>query len=668
MLLVEDDLEQQKLIRLRLGHERPHFELTCASTGQAAIAALDTQAFDVAIVDYALPDTDGLTLLESIQGRRNAPVTVMVTAFGDTAVAVRAMKLGAQDFLVKGDHLRRLPHTLDRAVRTGQLHQRLRAMSEIARAISSTLDVEAVFRTLGERLQRLVPYRCLLLKVRSPHGFDVRRIVPREHGGAVEVEVLEPIRAPADSPIHAVVDERRPRIVEHERDPLLAVEPRWAIVPVVARNTSIGALAVAVAEDEAFGEQDIELLEDLAAHMGIALQNARAYQELADARDELVRRENLQALGEMAAGVAHDFNNLLSAILGRAQMLRLRSEDAEVRRSVEVIEQAALDGARTVERIQEFAKAAPDSSDDASFVPVDVNAMVGVAVERSMSSVRTAGRPIELRLELGEGGHIRGNPSELRQVLTNLIFNAVDAMPEGGELRVSSGRDRTASTVWFAVRDDGVGMDRETAERIFHPFFSTKGSRGTGLGMSVSYGIVRRHGGTIEVESELGRGSTLRVVLPELPLEDRSGEAPPVEAPPSATEASRPRRARVLVIDDDDAVREVLADILRTGDHQVTEAPGGAEGLRIFGESSFDLVLTDLGMPSVNGWDVAAGVKRLRPGTPVGLITGWGASLDERQMRDFGVDLIVTKPFRYDDVLALVDAAVAAREERTDAR
>jgi signal transduction histidine kinase/ActR/RegA family two-component response regulator len=549
--------------------------------------------------------------------------------------------------------------------------ERHRALSRIAKAIGSTLDVEGVFRIVGEQLQRVVPYQRLALKILKPGEavFQVRTIERPGPYEPVRVRLLDPIPAGTDSPLTQALAERRSRVVERPHDPEVARRDsmfdagvtRYAVVPIIA-DAPLGALSVGAGDDTALSATELELLEDLAGHMAIALKNGRmiadletAYTDLKDTKDRLVRSERLQALGELAAGVAHDFNNLLAAVLGRAQMLKvmLADEAEEVLKSVAVIEQAALDGAGTVRRIQEFAKA----KSDAHFMVVPLNALIRDTVERALTKVRANEHqaPIELSLELGDAGHVHGNPSDLRHVLTNLLYNAVDALDLGGRLTVRTGTDPAGALTWFEVEDTGRGMDEETLAKIFSPFFTTKGSRGTGLGLSVSLGIVERHKGEIGVWSVKGKGSRMRV---QLPAHGSSTSGPPTE--PARTHQTRAafRDARILVIDDDAAVREVLADILRTGDHQVASAESGAEGLALFEAGKFDLVFTDLGMPGMNGWEVAGKIKELSPRTPVGLITGWGASLDEKRMKDLGVDLLVSKPFRYQQVLELVSEAM----------
>jgi CheY-like chemotaxis protein len=211
------------------------------------------------------------------------------------------------------------------------------------------------------------------------------------------------------------------------------------------------------------------------------------------------------------------------------------------------------------------------------------------------------------------------------------------------------------------VEDTGSGMSDETRQRMFDPFFTTKGAEGTGLGLSVSYQVIQRHGGEFSVFSEEGKGSRIRVALPAL------GQARPVAAPPNPVKGPSPllQRTRtcgsILLIDDDAAVRETLAEILVSKGHEVVGASGGAEGLKALEAGTFDLVLTDLGMPDMNGWEVAERIRTLSPGTPIGVITGWGASLDEARLEEYGVDLILAKPFRFDQVLEVVGNVLSAR-------
>ena len=404
-----------------------------------------------------------------------------------------------------------------------------------------------------------------------------------------------------------------------------------------------------------FSEADHNLLRSFASHAAIALDNARLYdmatralETLQKSQDKIVQLERLRALGEMASGVAHDFNNILAAVLGQAQLLRPLLEDSALRRGVEVIEQMACDGARTVRRIQEFAKIRRGKA----FETVAVNDLVHDVIEstrpRWKDQADARGIRYEVVRELAEVPTVAGDPSELREALMNLVLNALDAMPQGGTFHI-----RTASTegsITITIADTGCRMSEEARRRAFEPFFTTKGAQRTGLGLSVTYGIVRRHGGDIEIHSREGEGTTFTIRLPvgKSAAVEREVEAPPAPA----------KRAVILVVDDDEAVRDVLAGILTAQGHSVSLAANGKEGLDLFRNEHHDLVLTDLGMGEMSGWQVARAVKELSRETPVILVTGWGEELEPEAVREGSVDFVLSKPFRMEHALALVARAL----------
>jgi CheY-like chemotaxis protein len=248
---------------------------------------------------------------------------------------------------------------------------------------------------------------------------------------------------------------------------------------------------------------------------------------------------------------------------------------------------------------------------------------------------------------------VGGNSSELRAVFVNLINNAVDALPRGGLIRVKTYSG--AGQVVVIVEDSGVGMSREVQGRIFDPFFTTKGVQSTGLGMSVSCGIIRRHHGTITVESVENRGTTFCLKFPVYtgaPQEERQAASLPEKA----------RKASILVVEDEEEVRELLKDILTDGGHEVEFSSNGQKGLELFQEKKFDLVFTDLGMPGMSGWQVAEKIKQLSSDTPVALITGWEVTKKKQELKKNGVDVVVKKPFRVDEILRLVQEWMAERD------
>ena len=368
---------------------------------------------------------------------------------------------------------------------------------------------------------------------------------------------------------------------------------------------------------------------------------------------QLRQSEKLTALGQLAGGIAHDFNNLLQAILGYAQLMKQNPRDIDfVSRSLNIVEAAAVDGSETVRRIQQFARLRPDEQ----FVGVDVNQIVhdAVAIVRPRWEEKIArdNRPLDLRLDLGTIETINGRPAALAELMTNLILNALDAMPDGGTLTVST-RSDPGRHITLTVTDTGVGMAETVRRRIFEPFFSTKGEGGSGLGLSMVYSIVRRHGGDIRVESEPGRGATFTLTFPVA--------SEPVGAEPEAALPRARRPARVLLVDDDLKVLGTLTEILRSVGHTVTAAASGATAFAAYGPGRFDVVLTNLGMAGMNGWEFAERLRRVDANITILFITGWGLRDEEHgRLKMLRIRKCLFKPVRPAELDAAIQDALAA--------
>jgi signal transduction histidine kinase len=438
--------------------------------------------------------------------------------------------------------------------------------------------------------------------------------------------------------------------------------PYCLIVPMTAGDRVLGVLSLR-SPVRAFTDADERLLVNIAHLVALMLRSARLYEErtrafgeLAAAQDQLVRTEKLRALGEMASGVAHDFNNVLASILGRAQLLLERVQDVKLRQWLKVIERSALDGARTVRRLQDFTGIRRDQP----AVAVDLNQVIQQVLETTESiwrqESRRRGVEIEVHTELAPGlPPVAGDPAELREAFTNLVLNAIDAMPGGGTLTL-----RTAAAegqVCVQVRDTGTGIPEHIREKIFDPFFTTKGPKGTGLGLSMAYGILQRHGGRITVESEEGRGTLFRLLFPATGSEP-VGEA---AAPPAARPApSAPLRC--LVVDDEEEVAAVVGDILSAAGHTVVTARSGQEGVERVGAERFDVVFTDLAMPGMTGWQVARTVKDRWPEVAVVMMSGFGVEVPPEDLHTRGVDLVLAKPLQVQDVLRALGSVRRERE------
>jgi PAS domain S-box-containing protein len=369
---------------------------------------------------------------------------------------------------------------------------------------------------------------------------------------------------------------------------------------------------------------------------------------------QMHQSERLTALGQMAGGIAHDFNNLLQAILGYAQLMARSPNNADVvRRGLDVIEKAANGGAETVRRIQKFARLRPDEP----FVTMDLNQVVrdSLAITRPRWEEKKikGGVPLKLELELGPVPVVMGRPAELNEVITNLVLNAIDAMPKGGTLRIRTRLGDHRHAV-ITVADTGMGMSEEVRKRVFDPFFTTKGEEGTGLGLSVSHSIVERHGGDLRVDSRPGEGTTFTISLP-------IGMNPTGEATPGGDPGVE-RRGRILLVDNDPQVLSILGEMLKDAGHHVLPVSSGPEALRVFVPGSCDLVITNVGMPEMSGWDVAERLRARDPDVPVIFITGWGLQEeDQARCRRLGISALLFKPVPPAELHRKVQVALAAR-------
>jgi signal transduction histidine kinase/ActR/RegA family two-component response regulator len=355
-------------------------------------------------------------------------------------------------------------------------------------------------------------------------------------------------------------------------------------------------------------------------------------------QSRIIRQERFGALGVMASGIAHDFNNSLTAILGFGELLLDRPDRMEYLRQILT---AAQDARQTVYRLREFYRG--ENATDTQ-VAMQLNKIVEHSVlltrPRWSNQALASGIKISVETALGELPLLRGNPAELREMLMNLVFNAVDAMPHGGTITV---RTRALpDTIILEVIDTGIGMDAQTAAHCMEPFFTTKGEKGTGLGLAVVYGTVQRHRGGIEVQSAPGEGTTFTLRFPVF----AGAHLPKREAPVPAPEEP----LRILMVDDQPVICELLSRLLTTDGHSVDAVGGGGAALARCRAHEYDLVITDQAMPGMSGEQLADVIKQLMPRMPVILLTGFD-DLPEGPVHNFaGVDLMLNKPVTLTDL------------------
>jgi nitrogen-specific signal transduction histidine kinase/ActR/RegA family two-component response regulator len=366
---------------------------------------------------------------------------------------------------------------------------------------------------------------------------------------------------------------------------------------------------------------------------------AEALDEVTKTQERMIQHERLRALGQMGSGIAHDFNNALMPIVGFTQFLLAHPETLDdkegLKSTLTDINEAAVNAKEIVRRLSQFYKPATNGKRES----VDLNHAIerAVALTKPIWREEKGGKgvPIEVRTKLGMNiPHVRGSEAELSEVLTNMILNSIDAMPQGGLVTISSTADDRHAIL--SVADTGMGMSEEVRRQCMEPFFSTKGEKGTGLGLSMVHGIVRRHRGNMEIRSLPGRGTTVELRLPVIfEAGDKKEHVVAVETV---------RSLKILVIDDDMWTRDLMKLLLEADNHEVDVAQTGTEGLTQFARQEYDLVMTDRAMPDMSGDQVAAAVKKVNPAMPVVLLTGFGDVMKDEGELPEGIDSILSKP------------------------
>jgi diguanylate cyclase (GGDEF)-like protein/PAS domain S-box-containing protein len=375
----------------------------------------------------------------------------------------------------------------------------------------------------------------------------------------------------------------------------------------------------------------------------------------------LAQSEKLRALGQMATGIAHDLNQSLMLVASYSDLARqaLAADPpnlVELEDLLTTTTQAALDGGDTVKRLLLFTRAAPEHDSQAVDLSKVVRDAAQLTAPRWRDAAQAAGRPISLSLVVEGNPTVQGSWAQLRDLMTNVIFNAVDALPLGGAIGLRVVAEDGQGVI--EISDSGVGMSAEVQERVFEPFFTTKGEGGTGMGLAMVFGIVEQHGGHIAVRSAPGEGTTFRITLP---LMVASALDEPTTRAPAPLEPQAP--LRILAVDDEPMMTRAVVRMLKPSGHVVSVAGSGEEALEKLAEQTFDVVVSDMGMGAgMNGWELVDEVKRRWPDVRFMLATGWGAAIDPARARASGVEAVLSKPYHPAELLE-----VLARTDRVAA-
>jgi PAS domain S-box-containing protein len=574
---------------------------------------------------------------------------------------------------------RDISERLAHETRVGEQLQRLALMSRITRAIGERQDLRSIFQVVVRSIEDELPVdfcsiglydideNCLTIScvgartapIATALGMDENSRVPIDENGLARCVQGHLVYEPD------ITDSKFPFPGR-----LAATGMRSLVfAPLLVESQVFGVLVTARRDANAFSSGECEFLRQASEHTALASHQAqlygalqRAYDDLRTSQQQVMQQERLRALGQMASGIAHDINNAISpvALYTEALLEREPHLTERGRSQLEIIQRAVDDIAQTVARMGEFYRMREPQS---SLLPVDLNKLVlqVIALTRARwnDMAQQRGAAIDMRTELAADlPAVAAVESQIRDALVNLVFNAVDAMPEGGPVTIRTGLAAGSGSqiVLLEVEDKGLGMDEDTRRRCLEPFFTTKGTRGTGLGLAMVYGVAQRHGASLDIESEPGKGTLVRMSFAIAPASSAVAVTSGSHRTPAAP-------LRILIVDDDPLLLKSLRDALEGDGHHVTSASGGQAGIDAFVESHaednpFPVVITDLGMPHVDGRKVASTIKGSVPQTLVIMLTGWGRRLVTEGDVPPGVDQVLSKPPKLIELRAALARAV----------
>ncbi len=732
LLLVDDDPDAEALVKRILEKDFPQLHVTTAPTPEAFSSALEQGNFDLVITDFQLPWTDGIRVLQAVKGRYPHCPVIMFTATGSEEVAVEAMKAGLDDYVLKTvRHLNRLSAAVKAVLERAEERARAKEMEERYRQLFTRLPVGVFRARVDGRWEETNPAFREILRAPSTEALEripfwhlfahaadrevafrqlmetgalsLHRVEGRRLDGSTFWAQIEATLTLADDAhrIDGVLIDVTPTVVaemereqlttilrtlvEHLPEGIVLLDASWRVVMSNAKGREIlfqlgyrEGLPLAMLGGHPISEFFQSSLRG--ARQDLCVNNRTyevAFYPLPDnqwilvLRDVTVEREirrraqiqeRLAAIGELAAGLVHDFNNFLSSIVGNAELMAMRPDmPSEVREFAKTLIVQGERSAALIRKILDFSRR---TVSEQSIVEL------GSFLQECLQFLsRLLPETIRLELDISPGSHyVRADVAQMQQVIANLLVNARDAMPEGGELRIGLRRvvlcedsqppfPSMAPGEWelITVSDTGIGIAPEHLPHIFEPFFTTK-SDGTGLGLAQVYGIVVQHGGFIDVQSELGRGTTFFIYLPAV-----TGA---VEEPAKAAQPEVPsgEGELILLTEDEEGVRLVVHRMLERLNYRVLAARDGIEALQLYERYKDDiaLVLTDLVMPEMSGDRLISELRRRNPKVKVVLMTGYLLSEEQQILRIPNIVGWLQKPPRLSALARAIKTALGA--------
>jgi len=605
VLVVEDDEGLSRLIKKSL--ETIGVNVKAVHSGAEAIDFIVNHSPLITLLDYRLPDMTASQIVQDLKGRKIDFQFIVMTGHGDERVAVEMMKAGARDYIVKqGQFFELLPSVIK------WVFKELASEKELIQAKKALEISEKKYRSIVDNAlvgvyKSNIDGDILYANCALSNMFGYSSPEEMMSGGILQIYKNKKDRSDLLNNLKKSggVDEFECECVKKD-------------------GSGVDIILTATMDD------------NIISGMMVNITSRKRMEKI------LIQSEKLRAMGVMAAGIAHDFNNVLAIINGYTQLLECSCDgNEELLKGFRAINKAVDDGSETVRRLSEFTRMGKSTAKHISLNMVEIiEQSINFSKPKWKDVAQAGGATYEMDTEgLSPVRAVLGNPPELREIVINIINNAIDAMPEGG--RITFQTWEKGDTVFIGIADDGCGMSKEVQSKIFDPFYTTKGLEGSGLGMSVSYGIIGKHGGKIDLISKEGKGTIFTIefpvateeILPEISIE------PVIDI--------QAENYRILVVDDVKEISDLLHVFLSRQGYNVDSVESGDAAIKMLEKERYDLVICDLGMPQVSGWDVIKVVESLDKKPKIGLITGWADMLDSLNQDDMGIDFIISKPIKY---------------------
>jgi signal transduction histidine kinase len=684
----------EQLMMRSAGNSLQTFDATHSVIMPDGVLARARSEREAIAADTSLPWGNRLTELATSFGGARSVIVCPLSAHGGDYGLLVAFFEGRSLFL--RDEVELLKSLAEQAAFTldgSQLYAEAKqaatkrlALHSLSQAIAAENEIPLIGQRLMEHISQLLPGSAWDLSLFTSDG-DLEIVAAKAWDGSPSL-----VRRPArERGVSALAVPSDGAVIGDN----LASDPDFASLlpgiqsllaaPLKRDQTVIGVLRCFFLTPAVFTQADVQLAEIVATDVAVAAARAELMEHLTVQNLELEKASRLKS--QFLANMSHELRTPLNAILGFSELLQdggeaadtrliylrtihdsgahllalindildlakveagqmdLHLEEVELEDFLTITSQAALDGGETVKRLLLFTRAAPDYKTEAVDLGTVLRDAARLTAPHWRDAAQAEGRPISLQIEVAGNPIIQGSRAQLRELMTNLIFNAVDALPTGGAIRLKVVAEGGQGLI--EVADSGVGMNAEVQARVFEPFFTTKGEAGTGLGLAMVFRIVEQHGGLIEVRSEPAAGTTFSITFP-LVEASAGAESPPKPAP----QLEPPCALRILVVDDEPMMTKAVARMLKPSGHLVSVAGSGEEALEKLADQQFDVVVSDVGMGiGMNGWELAEEVKSRWPAVRFLLATGWGAALDPGEAWTRGVETVLSKPYQLSDLL-----------------